>query len=384
MIFEPAFLRFLLDLAKFVVVLSVLIIVHEWGHFIAAKKSGVRVDIFSIGFGRKLYGRKHKGTEFTVSAIPMGGYVKLAGDSPEEFTGKPDEYLSQPASKRVKIIVFGPLMNYLLGFVLFACVFMIGYPALGTRVGEVMPGMGAEAAGIRQDDLIVSVDGTGVRTWDNLVAAVRKVKGRDAVSVSVLRGAEPLEFSVPLSQGEARDELMQKKRVGQIGIRPSIKETLIIKYGPLRSLQAGAEKTVELTVMTYKALGFMIFGRLSMRESMTGPLGMYDIFSKAQSIVEILLLTAVVSVSLALFNLLPLPILDGGHIFFLALEKIRRKPISKKTEELVVKIGLALLISVAILVSINDIIRLGYVQKVRDRLGHAPANNTTMGTDGQK
>jgi regulator of sigma E protease len=385
MMLHAGFLMFIFDLAKFLLALSALVIVHEWGHFIAARRCGVRVEIFSIGFGRRLFTRKSKGTEFTISAVPMGGYVKMAGDTPEEFTGKPDEFLAQPARKRVKIIVAGPLMNYLLGFLLFSCVYLMGYPAIGTRVGEVIKGMGAESAGIRAGDTIVAIDNKDVQTWDDLVRFIRAEKGRESIRVTIVREGVRSVLTVGLRQGEARDELMQRKKVGQIGIKPSVKapdDVKIIRYGLFKSFEAGAQKTVDLTILTYKALGYMIFGKLSMSESMTGPVGMFEIYKSAKTLVDFFVLSAVVSVSLALFNLLPLPILDGGHIFFLALEKIRRKPISKKTEDFIVKIGLALLISIAVLVSVNDVRRLGYVQKITERL--TGRNHTQAVPDGSK
>lgn len=384
MIFKPGFLMFFFDLAKFLFALSALVIVHEWGHFIAARRSGVRVEVFSIGFGRRLFTRRRKGTEFTVSAVPMGGYVKLAGDNPDEFSGKPDEFLAQPARKRIKIIVFGPLMNYLLGFLLFSVVFLLGYPALGTKVGDVVAGMGAEKAGMHQGDVVRSIAGKEVETWDDMIRILRGYKGKDSVAVSVVRDGQALDFTVPLRQGEAHDELMQRRKVGQIGIKPAVKEpgdVKILRYGFFKALEAGAQKTVELTVLTYKALGYMIFGKISMSESMTGPVGMFEVYKNTKTAVEFLILSAVVSISLALFNILPLPILDGGHIFFMALEKIRRRPISKKTEEIVVKVGLALLISVAVLVSINDVRRLGYVKKISD---HFTQQSHQGGADGIK
>ncbi len=379
------FLVFLLDLAKFMLALSALVIVHEWGHFIAARRSGVRVQTFSIGFGKKLFARKSGATEYTVSAIPLGGYVKLAGDTAEEFTGKSDEFLAKPARSRLKIIVFGPLMNYLLGFLLFSVVFLIGYPSIGTRVGATIPGMGAQAAGIQAGDLITRVDRQKVETWDELVRMVRAKKDRESVDITLVRDGRPMEVNVRLKQAETHDELMQKRRVGLLGIRPSAKgpeDLKVLKYGFFRSFEAGAQRTVELTVLTYKALGYMIMGKLPASESMTGPVGMFEIYKETKNIVEFLVLSAVVSVSLALFNILPLPILDGGHIFFLGLEKLRRKPISKKTEDIVVKVGLSLLITVAILVSINDVRRL--VTQKGEKEQQAPALENRTVPDGRQ
>ncbi|MGE5308872.1 MAG: RIP metalloprotease RseP [Deltaproteobacteria bacterium] len=376
MIFKPEFLYTLFWLLKALVALSVLIVVHEWGHFIAARRSGVKVEVFSIGFGKVLFSRKRNGTEFAVSAVPLGGYVKLAGDTAEEYKGKPEEFLAKKAATRAKIIVFGPLMNYVLGFLFLSFVFFLGFPKLATKVGDVKPAMGAASAGIRAGDVITDVDGKKVETWDNLQTMIRGATGKDKLQIGLQRGGQRVELSVPLMQGIGQDELMQKKTVPQIGIIPDVDERKIVKLGFFRSFWEGARETLRITGLTYKGLWYMIIRRMPASESVTGPVGIFDLFKHARSLAEFLLLSAIISISLALFNILPIPILDGGHLFFLALEKVRGKPISKKTEDLILRIALSLLIAVAVLVTLNDLRRLGVGRKIAERFKGHPQNQT--------
>jgi regulator of sigma E protease len=345
--------------ALFVFVFSVLVIIHELGHFLGAKKSGVRVEIFSLGFGKKLFGRRKKGTDYIVSAIPLGGYIKFAGDSLEEYQGKPDEYLSASPAKRFAIIFCGPLLNYIFGFLLLWLVFFLGYPSYSTRVGAVSQGLGAEAAGIKAGDTILSVEGKKVLAWEEIQKQVQLNQKKSSLRITLLRDGRQEEREVAIKEKSLEDILRQKRKVGLIGISPDFNHRIVVRYGPLKSFGLGLSKTFELTVMTYKALGLIIRGRLSVRESMTGPVGIYVIMSKIKSPVETLLWMALLSLSLAIFNLLPLPALDGGHIFLLLVEKIRGKYLSPKTEMVIGKIGLVFLIALALLVFYNDFMNFG-------------------------
>lgn len=348
----------MLNLLIFLFILSVLIVVHEFGHFMIAKLVGVRVEVFSLGFGTKIISKKRKDTEYCVGIVPLGGYVKLAGDNLEEYKGNADEYYYKAPSQRAAIVFFGPLLNYCLGFVCFWIIFFAGYPNLTTRVGDVVEGMGAKAAGIQAGDIILSVNGQKVKFWDEMQKVIHGSSPAQEVSVVVLRNNSERSYKIRLKEQEVDDLLGQKKTVGLIGIRPS-KEFVKVRHGPLESFALSGKKTVELTVMTYKALWRMITGKLSLKESVTGPLGIFYITSEAASlgIIALLHLVAVLSISLCLFNLLPLPVLDGGHIFLIAVEKIRGRNISAKTERVIGGIGLSVIITLAVVVTYNDFLR---------------------------
>jgi regulator of sigma E protease len=348
----------MISLIIFLFILGLLVVVHEFGHFIIAKRIGVRVEKFSLGLGRKLFSKQKGDTQYCINAIPLGGYVKLAGDNLEDFKGNKDEYLSQPPGKRAVIIVFGPLLNYVLGFLFFWLICFVGYPSFTTKVGGLVDGFGAKESGIQIGDRIMAVDGQGIALWEDLQNIIKAKKAETIVRLSVLRNERESTIEVKIKEEQVSDLLGQKHSVGLLGITRG-DEFIKVRHGFLKSFSLGINKTVELTSLTYKALWRMILGKLAIRETVTGPLGMFYITSKAASlgVIAVLHLMAVLSVSLAIFNLLPLPVLDGGHLFFLVIEKLRGKALSLKTELIVTRIGFTLLISLAILVTYNDILR---------------------------
>lgn len=343
----------------FISVLSILIIVHEFGHFIIARKLGVRVERFSLGFGPKLFSRKTKETEYTLSAIPLGGFVKLAGDSLEEHKGNPDEYFSQSPGRRFSIIFFGPLLNYVLGIFCFWLIFSTGYPRLTTKVGGLVGGFGAEKAGIITGDVIKTIDGEKVTYWEDIQKIIQKKKSAPGITVVLSRNNQEYTLKVPLQEKSVDDVLGKKHSVGIMGIVYS-EETVTVRHNIVEAFSLGINKAWDLTTLTYEALWRMITGKISMRETVTGPLGMYYITSKVTSmgLVAIIHFMATVSISLGIFNLLPVPALDGGHIVLLFVEKIRGKYLSFKVERIISQVGFTMLISLALVVTYNDILRL--------------------------
>ena len=343
----------------FILILSLLIIVHEFGHFIAARINGVRVEQFSLGFGPLIFKRKKGDTEYNLNLIPLGGYVKMAGDSQTEYQGKADEYFAKTPGRRFQIIFFGPLLNYILGFLFFWLIFFMGYPTLTTKVGGLIDGYGAKVAGLQVGDKIVSVDGRKVDIWEDLQEAIRERKISSKVILEVLRDNQEFKFNVPIKDKLLNDQLGEKHALGIIGISP-FDEIIEIKHGFFESAYLGFKKTIQLTAMTYTGLWRLVSGKMSMRDSMTGPLGIFFITSQAAKLglIAVIHLVAVLSVSLAIFNLLPLPILDGGHLFLLGLEKLRKKALGAKAEEIINNVGFSLMITLALFVTYNDILRL--------------------------
>ena len=348
----------MISIVAFLFVLGLLIVVHEFGHFWAAKKVGVRVEKFCLGFGKKLFSTTRGGTEYGLNLIPLGGYVKLAGDNREEYKGGKDEYMSHPIKDRAAIIFMGPVLNYVLGFVFFWIIFMAGYPVLTTKVGGLVDGFGAKDAGITVGDRIISVDGVNVSSFEEMQKIIYGKKAAQAIRLSVERNGKTLAVDVPVKEKNVDDMLGSKRTIGVIGVFPA-EEVIYMRHGPVASCILAGKKTLDLTCLTYKALWRMINRKLSMRDSVTGPLGIFYITSAAAHIgfIALMNLIAALSVSLALFNLLPLPVLDGGHILFLAIEKIRGKPLSAKAEDIIMRIGITLLLAIAVLVTYNDIMR---------------------------
>lgn len=342
----------------FLLVLGILILVHEFGHFMAARKVGVKVEKFSLGFGKSLLKKKSGDTEYSINAIPLGGYVKLAGDSREESKGEAYEYLSKSPGERAAIIFFGPLLNYVLAFLCFWFIFFIGYPTLTTKVGGLVEDFGAQKAGIEVGDKVIAIDGINVGYWEDMQRIVSAKKDASVVRLTVLRAGEKRDFEVKIREKKFQDMIGSTQSVGLIGVKPS-EEIVTIRHGIIEAFGLGFSKTIDLTVMTYKALWRMTVGKLSFRESVTGPLGIFYITSKAANIgfIAIIHLIAVLSVSLCIFNLLPFPVLDGGHLFLLAVEKIRKKPLSVKAEHIINQIGFSLIIALAVFVTINDLMK---------------------------
>ncbi|MBN1914234.1 MAG: RIP metalloprotease RseP [Candidatus Omnitrophica bacterium] len=349
----------MLSLIVFLFVLGLLVIVHESGHFMAAKKVGIKVEKFSLGFGPAIISKKKGDTEYSLCAVLLGGYVKLAGDNPEEYKGTKDEYLSKTPWQRAQVVFCGPLLNFILGFLLFWLIFFTGYPALTARVGSLIDGFGAKEAGIKAQDNIIAVGGKRIVLWEELQEEIQGKKQGDTLDFLISRDGKELKVKVKIKEKEFTDILGQKRSVGLAGIAPS-DEFIRIRHGFLESFSLGLTKTYDLTVITYRALWRIVTGKLSMRESVSGPLGIFYVTSKvaALGVTAVLHLMAALSISLAIFNLLPLPVLDGGHLFLLAIEKIRRKRLSLRTERLITQAGMALILSLAVLATYNDIMRI--------------------------
>jgi regulator of sigma E protease len=348
----------------FLVVLCVVILVHEFGHFIAARRCGVKVEVFSLGFGPKIIKKKVKDTELCLCLIPFGGYVKLAGDNREEFKGRPWEYFSQSIFKRAKIIFFGSFLNYISAFLFLWLVFFLGYPQLSTKVGEVMKGYPAEDAGIMIDDEIIKVNDTDTKMWPELQEAIASKKGTN-ITLTVKRSEKLVNINIVPRKEELENQLGEKKEIGIIGVRPK-GEVIFMRYNIAKASVLGLEKLLYLTAMTYKSIFYMIVGKISTKEAITGPIGIFHITQDAAryGIIAVIHLMAIISMSLAVVNLLPFPVLDGGHIFLLLLEKIRGKPLNNKLEENINQVGLYILFTIFVLIIINDFGRYGYWEKI--------------------
>lgn len=355
----------MLSIVSFLAVLSVLVLVHEYGHFIVAKRTGVRVEKFSFGFGPKLFGISRGGTEYLVSAIPLGGYIKMAGDEPgESLKNEPWEFLSKSVADRFKIIVAGPALNYLLAFLIFSVIFMFGSPTMTSEVGGLLKDYPAEKNGIKVGDRVLAVNGVDVKYWEEMTGLIHKHQS-GLLRLSVEREGKTLEMDLEPVIRQTKDIFGRETRIALVGISPSHKITSV-KYGFFESLVMGGRKLLQLTAMTYRALWSMLIGQLSFKESMTGPIGIFVITGEAarMGLIYILHIMAILSASLAIFNLLPLPVLDGGHIIFLLIEKLRGKPLSLRAQEMIANVGITFLIMLTVFIFYNDIMKFGIIGKI--------------------
>ena len=334
--------------------------VHEFGHFIAAKRLGIRVEKFSFGFGPKLFSIKRGGTEYLISAIPLGGYIKMAGDEPgESLTGKSFEFLSRSIRERFLVIFAGPLLNYVLAFLIFSIIFMFGSPTLTTEVGSLLKDYPAEKSGLVVGDKVIKVDGKDVKYWEDMTEIIHKhLEG--PIRLTIEKNGRISDVEIQPVIREVKDIFGKHTKIALLGIAPSQKIEKV-RYGFFESFSKGFRKVVDLTAITYKAIWSIVTGRLSVKESMTGPIGIFIITGKAaeMGLIYLFHLMAMLSASLAIFNLLPLPVLDGGHILFLFVEKLRGKPLSVKAQESIANIGVGLLILLTVFIFYNDIIKFG-------------------------
>jgi len=324
-----------------------------------AKRSGVKVETFSIGFGPTLFKKSFKDTEYRISLIPLGGYVKLAGEIKDEnTTGAEWEFISKPVWKRFLILTAGPVSNYLLSIIIFIVVFTIGIPRLSTEIGKTLEDYPAEKAGIEEFDKVIEVEGEKVIYWEEMVGLIRKSEDK-VINLKVYRPeVGELNFSVESKLEEKENFFGQKTTVPIIGIYPSGK-TVSIDYSFLQAIVKGINYVGYLTYVTVEGIWNIIIGNISFKQAATGPLGIYHITTEAAKagITYLLYIIAVISMSLAIINLFPFPVLDGGHVLFLLIEKTRGKPLSPKVQQIAMQIGMYVLIVLMLYLIYIDYIR---------------------------
>jgi regulator of sigma E protease len=344
----------------FAVLLGVLIFVHELGHFLVAKKLGIRVLKFSLGFGPKVVGWTRGETSYMISAIPLGGYVKLFGEDPDEELPPADRaasFSARPATQRVATVLAGPFMNFLLAVVIFAGLSVFGTPMLLPVIGQVSPDMPAAAAGIQPGDQVEAVSGKAVSSWEEMAEAIASSGGEELV-LQLRRGSEDVTIRVTPTRQMAQSPTGETTERPIIGISPSGAAGLQ-RSSPWLAPWIGVRETWRWTWMTVEILGKMIVGRVS-PSNLGGPIAIAQMAGETAqtSKLSFILLVAVLSVNLGVLNLLPIPILDGGHAFFFFFEMIRGRPISIRNREVAQQIGLVLLLFLMVYVMYNDIARI--------------------------
>jgi len=433
-----------------IILLGILIFVHELGHFLVAKKLKVRVLKFSLGFGPKLIGRKYGDTEYLISAVPLGGYVKMLGEEPGEELkeeDKPFAYNYQPVWKRFLIVFSGPVFNLFFAAAVFIFVFMSGVPVpkpqvgkvaenspaasaglvtgdiitaingrtvtgwddidnsvnesrgeklvfkveregeiielyvtpekktgknifgedieamdigilplLNPEVGEVIKNSVAEKAGIKKGDRVVEIEGASIKTWHDMTSVIHGSPEKK-LKLKIKRGEKFLELTVTPEKKTLKSPDGTEKQIGLIGISPA-GNNLMKKYDPFKAAALGVKKTWDLIVLTVVVV-IKLIQRIVPAETLGGPIMIFQIAGQQASIglTNFFVFMAVISINLGVLNLLPIPILDGGHILFLSIEAIRRKPLSERTMMVAQRIGLAIIIALMAFALYNDIMR---------------------------
>ena len=353
---------FLTTILAAILVLGLLIFVHELGHFLVAKASGVAVLRFSLGFGPRLFGRTVGETEYVVSAVPLGGYVKMLGEDAEDEDGvrvdPARSFATQSLSKRFAIVFAGPFFNFLFAWVCLVVVagaYGILKPADEATVGGLSEGLPAAEAGLEKGDRIVAVDGEAIRTWDELSDRILASEGK-ALSFSVERGDETLEVSVAPEKQVHRNIFGEDLgEVYRIGVERAM---ITEEVGWVAAPWIAARQTFLYSELIVVSLFKMIRGQISARE-LGGPITIARVAGeRAQGgLKSILEFMAFLGVNLGVLNLLPIPVLDGGHLFFFAAEAVVRRPIGARTREMAQQVGLFLLVSLMLFAVYNDIYR---------------------------
>jgi regulator of sigma E protease len=361
-------------LLPFLFVLSLVVFFHEFGHFLVARLCGVRILVFSIGFGPELVGFNDRhNTRWKISAIPLGGYVKFFGDDnaasvpdaprlesmPESDRAK--SFFFQPVYKRAAIVAAGPIANFVLAIVIFAMVFMLyGKQTMSARVDAVQADSAAAAAGFQPGDLVVSIDGQAIGDFEQMQRVVSESAGNQ-LDIKIDRKGAVLDLAATPALKEIKDNFGNVHRIGILGIsRSTAAEDLKSQpVGPLQAVALGAEETWFVVDRTLSYIGGVIVGREA-ADQLGGPIRIAQISGQVASIgfVALIHLAGVLSVSIGLLNLFPIPLLDGGHLLFYAIEATRGRPLSERAQEVGFRIGLAIVVMLMIFATFNDIVHL--------------------------
>ncbi|RMF56380.1 MAG: RIP metalloprotease RseP, partial [Calditrichaeota bacterium] len=343
----------LTTLLSFAFVLGLLIFVHEFGHFITAKMVGIRVERFSLGFPPRMIGKKIGDTDYCISWLPLGGYVKMAGMIDENLDanikGEPYEFASKPVWQRSIVLSAGSVMNILTAIVIFTALTLAnGVPRPeGALISEVIQGKPADVIGLKAGDVITSIDDQPIKTSEELTSIIHKHPGQQ-VTITWLRDGQ--EFHSPVVP-----EPQPETHIGLIGIRVGTKMHYE-KAGLAESLSFGVSNSFTILKLTVQSLKLIITGQESFRDAVGGPIIIAKLAGESARLgfQSLLTFTAIISLNLGFFNLLPFPVLDGGHLVLLLLEGIRRKPIPVKTRLVIQKVGMAFLLALMVFILIND------------------------------
>ena len=352
------------SLISFVLVLGVLIFVHELGHFLLAKLFRIRVLKFSLGFGSRLTGRKWGETEYLISTFPLGGYVKMYGEQPDQEIPVAEQdrsFSHKPVWQRFLVVLGGPLFNLLFAVFLFLVMFsLVGLPESvdTTVIGQISPGSAAEKAGIKVGDRVLAIDGQATRSWQEVSDTVKKSRGRE-LAITVERDGRELTL-----RAAPRMEKVKNIFGEEVGARYLLGITRQdeVRYRPAGLAEAaGAALTQTWNLMVLTVMGIVkIIERVVPASELGGPIRIAEIAGQQLEAgwLNLLYFMGLLSVNLGVLNLLPIPVLDGGHLVFLTLEGIRRRPLSDRFMEASQRLGIALLGALMLFVFYNDILRI--------------------------
>jgi len=362
----------------FLLVLTVLVFVHEWGHFWVARKNKVRVEVFSIGFGPELFGWNDKfNTRWKISAIPLGGYVKMFGEGDESSDGNQTQSLTEEEKavsfnfktigQRAAIVAAGPIVNFI--FAIFAFAVLAGVIGTATPLagaGKVMQGSAAEKAGFLSGDKILKIDGQTIKYFDDLRKIV-STSPEQSLTFLVRRDKSELTLTATPTLKTIKNKEGTDKKIGLLGVEFDPNYVELERQGPFSALWIGVKRTYFVSANILSYVGDMISGNRGTDE-LGGPLRIAQISGQMaqQGVADVIFLMAMLSVNLGLINLFPIPMLDGGHLAFLSIEAILRRPLGEKAQEYGFRFGLLLVMMLVVFVTWNDLVHLDVIQFFKD------------------
>jgi regulator of sigma E protease len=358
-------------LVPFLFVLTIVVFFHELGHFLVARLCGIKILTFSIGFGPEIVGFYDRyGTRWKISAVPLGGYVKFFGD--ENAASVPDHeaaaamsedekkvsFLHKPVGPRAAVVAAGPIANFILAIAIFAGVFVtVGKQTTSARVDSIQPASAAQAAGFQSGDLVVAINGGKIDSFADMQRIV-SVSAGEPINIEVERGGVHLTLKATPQLKELKDNFGNVHRLGVLGISRSMApgDIKTQTVGPLQAVVMGVQETWFVVDRTLSYIGGVFTGREA-ADQLGGPLRIAQVSGQVASagFVALIHLTAVLSISIGLLNLFPIPLLDGGHLLFYAVEAIRGRPLSERAQEVGFRIGLAIVVMLMIFATFNDI-----------------------------
>jgi regulator of sigma E protease len=361
-------------LVPFLFVLTIVVFFHELGHFLVARWCGIKVLTFSLGFGPELVGFYDRyGTRWKLSAVPLGGYVKFFGDenaasAPDHAahavmteSEKKDSFIGQPVPARAAVVAAGPIANFVLAIAIFAGIFMIaGKQTTSARVDAIQPGSAAATAGFQPGDLVLSIDGEKIDSFSDMQRIVSISSGEPLKIVVERQGAQVSLNATPQLK-EIKDNFGNVHRLGVLGISRSMAagDIKTERFGPIDAVKLGAQETWFVVDRTLSYIVGVFAGREA-ADQLGGPIRIAQVSGQVASagFVALIHLTAVLSVSIGLLNLFPIPLLDGGHLLFYGIEAARGRPLSERAQEVGFRIGLAIVVMLMIFATFNDILHL--------------------------
>lgn len=372
-------------IVPFLFVLTIVVFFHELGHFYAARRCGVRVEVFSVGFGRAIasWYDKH-GTQWKIGWLPLGGYVKFFGDENEASASNPeamekldedvrgDTLFYKPLWQRAIVVAAGPVANFILAIIIFASLYSIlGQRVTDPVVGLVVEESAAERGGLQIGDLILAIDGSDISTFSQVRRTVT-VNANVMLEFAIDRGGEILKLDITPERVLETDRFGNEYNLGRLGIAVNATEESIrhVRYNPITAIWMGVEESYFIVEQTFIVLGRIIMGRES-AESLGGPIRIAQLSGQTATLglVALINLTAVLSVSIGLINLFPIPMLDGGHLVFYAYEGLFGKPMSAKAQDIGMRIGLSMVLMLFVFVTWNDLSRLNVFDRITGLFG---------------